>query len=121
MRTAAAQREFLARLAADKPGAGQMRNCVRELALLMAHDDDDALSKRGDVIAAGTAVEVAHPALFLGPRRVDVAEAIDFERAEKSGVNDAAVQIHSHDVEKAAPAGSAIEDAGIGKTDRRMQ
>src|SRR5882672_7810727 len=98
-----------------------MRDRDWELALLMTHDDDDALGKRGDVVAAGAAVEVAHPALFHGQRRVDVAEAIDFERAEKSGVDDAAMQIHSHDVEKAAPAGGAIENARIGKANRRMQ
>src|SRR5207253_2394224 len=108
------------RFAADETGARQMRDRDRQFPLLMAHDDNHALGKRGDVIAAGTPVEIAHLPAVAGKRRVDIAEAVDFERPQKARVDDTAMQIHSHYVEKTAPACRAIEYAGIGKPYRRI-
>src|SRR5215831_13020005 len=120
MRSAATKRKLRAGLAADESGARQMRDGDRKLPLLVAHDDDDALGERGDVVPARAAVEVAHPALFFGQRRVDVAEAVDFERAEETRIDHPAMKIHSHHIEESAPACRTIENARVGKTDGRI-
>src|SRR5258706_9791135 len=91
-----------------------------ELTLLVPHDDDDAFGERSNVVPARTAVEVADPAFLFRQRGVDIAEAIDLERAEETRIHHAAVEIHPHDIEKTAPAGRAIEDPRIGEAYGRV-
>src|SRR5262252_7407264 len=116
MRPAAAQSQFPPAASADKPRTGQVGHCLRELPLLMAHDHDDALGKRRYIVSARAAVDVLDLSRFLHERCIDVAETIDFQRSQEPDVHNTAMNVHSHDIEKAAPACCPIPNTRIGQT-----
>src|SRR2546421_613133 len=56
--TFSAKTQLPAAPSADEARACQVSQCLSQLALVVAHDHDDALGKRGGIVAAGAAVEV---------------------------------------------------------------
>src|SRR5207247_6245178 len=104
MWTAAAQAQFPPAAAADESRAGQVSDRFRQLALFVAHDHDDALRVRCNVVSARAAVDIADfSGIILDQRRVDVAETVDFQRSQESDIDDPAMDIHSYYITYAVP------------------
>src|SRR5438046_2677001 len=119
MWTAAAQAQFPPAAAANKSRAGQVSDCFRQLALFVAHDYDDPLRMRCNVVSARAAVDVSDfSRIILDQRRVDVAETVDLQRSQEPDIDDAAMNIHPHHVQKTAPARRSIPNSRIGQTPR---
>src|SRR5262249_61169714 len=92
MRASAAQVQFLPAASTNKSRTRQVGHCLRELPLLMAHDHDDALGKRRDIISARAAVDVADSAgIILHERCIYITETIDFQRSQEPDVHNTAM------------------------------
>src|SRR5215469_14417892 len=77
-----AQAQFLAVLSTDKSGARQVSYGLTEFPFIVAHDHNDTFGEGCCIISACAAVEVTHISGFILQQcRVEVAEAVDFQRS----------------------------------------
>jgi hypothetical protein len=119
MRAASAESQFSAAASANKSGACQVSQRLTQFPFVVAHDHDRPFRERRCIVSAGATIEVADISRFIFQEcRVEVAEAIDFQRPQNPYINNTAVQAHTHDVSKTGPTRCAIKIAGIGYADR---
>src|SRR5215831_4333674 len=105
-------------MAAYESRTRQVGDYLGKLPLFVAHDHDHALCKRSDIVSSGAAIHVTGFAgIILHESCIDVAEAIDFQCTQEPDIHNTAMNVHSHDIEKATPASCPIPDTGVGQTD----
>src|SRR5262249_38110640 len=81
---------------------------------VVAHDHDRPFGERCCIVSAGATVEGADISGFIFQEcRVEVAEAVDFQRTQKPIINNAAMQAHTHNVPITGPASCAIKISGM--------
>src|SRR5262245_41349713 len=114
VRTSSAQAQLLTAASTNKPRTREMGYGVGQFALLMPHDHDYPLGERRNIVPTGAAVEIAHLAgIFLQKSGVDVAEAVNLQRPQKPDIDDAAMDVHAHDIQKTAPTRGSVPNPGI--------
>src|SRR5262245_55507873 len=97
IRAATSQAQFLPAASTHESGARQVGHCFRELPLLMAHDHNDALGKRCDIISARAAVDVFNSSrVILHESCIDVAVTIDLQGTQEPDVHNTAMNVHTH-------------------------